>query len=169
MPIPDRHRWYFYDNDRTRPAGFARFDYNDRGMFHADIEAGAFEFVNNENRWSQYLNRLGNATITSPTTGSFASGAPEADFDRYVQYRELNYLQGHAAIDFAANTHLDFTVNYGVGQYRQTDDEDQFTGVTGPNYAFSYQLNARPRRCSFPTMWRRSRTPAITIRSITNP
>jgi TonB-dependent receptor len=142
VPIPDRHRWYFYDNDRTRPAGFARFDYNDHGMFHADVEAGAFEFVNNENRWSQYLNRVGNATITSPTTGSFASGAPEADFDRYVQYRELNYLQGHAAIDFAANTHLDFTANYGVGQYRQTDDEDQFTGVTGPNYAFSYQLNA---------------------------
>jgi TonB-dependent receptor len=142
VPIPDRHRWYFYDNDRTRPAGFTRFDYNDHGMFRADIEAGFFEFINNENRWSQYLNRVGNATITSPTTGSFASGAPEADFDRFVQYRELNYIQGHGALDFAANTHLDFTVNYGEGQYRQTDDEDQFTGVTGPAYAFSYQLNA---------------------------
>jgi TonB-dependent receptor len=142
VPIPDRHRWYFYDNDRTRPAGFARFDYNDHGMFRADAEAGFFEFVNNENRWSQYLNRVGNATITSPTTGSFASGAPEADFDRYVQYRELNYLQGHAALDFAPGTHVDFTINYGVGQYRQTDDEDQFTGVSGSNYAFSYQLNA---------------------------
>ena len=50
----------FYDNDRTRPAGFARFDYNDHGMFHADVEAGFFEFINNENRWSQYLNRSGN-------------------------------------------------------------------------------------------------------------
>jgi len=142
LPIPDRHRWYYYDNDRTRPAAFARFDYNDHGMFHADLEGGFFEFVNDENRWSQYLNRVGNATITSPTTGSFAQGAPEADFDRYVQYREMNYINGHAAIDFAAHTHLDFTANYGVGQYRQTDDEDQFTGVTGTNYGFSYQLNA---------------------------
>jgi TonB-dependent receptor len=142
VPIPDRHRWYFYDNDRTRPAGFARFDYNDHGMFHADVEAGFFEFINNENRWSQYLNRVGNATITSPTTGSFAQGAPESDFDRFVQYREMNYINGHAAIDFAANTHLDFTANYGEGQYRQTDDEDQFTGATSPTYAFSYQLNA---------------------------
>ncbi|HEY2009576.1 MAG TPA: TonB-dependent receptor [Rhizomicrobium sp.] len=141
-PIPDRHRWYFYDNDRTRPAGFTRLDYNDHGMFRADIEAGFFEFVNNENRWSQYLNRVGNATITSPTTGSFASGSPESDFDRYVQYRELNYIQGHAAVDFSPSTRVDFTANYGVGQYRQTDDEDQFTGVTGSTYAFSYQLNA---------------------------
>src|SRR6201996_954734 len=143
VPIPDRHRWYFYDNDRTRPAGFTRFDYNDHGMFRADIEAGFFEFINNENRWSQYLNRTGNATITSPTTGSFAAGSAEADFDRYVQYRELNYIQGHAALDFAANTHVDFTVNYGEGQYRQTDDEDQFTTpANSATYAFSYQLNA---------------------------
>jgi len=143
VPIPDRHRWYYYDNDRTRPAAFTRLDYNDHGMFHADIEGGFFEFVNNENRWSQYLNRSGNATITSPTTGSFAAGSPEDDFDRFVQYRELSYVQGHAALDFAANTHLDFTFNYGVGQYRQTDDEDQFLGAANsPTYAFSYQLNA---------------------------
>ncbi len=143
VPIPDRHRWYFYDNDRTRPGAFTRLDYNDHGMFHADVEAGFFEFINNENRWSQYLNRSGNATITSPTTGSFAAGSPEDDFDRFVQYRELNYINGHAVVDFAPHTRLDFTANYGVGQYRQTDDEDQFlSAANSATYAFSYQLNA---------------------------
>lgn len=143
VPIPDRHRWYFYDNDRTRPGVFTRLDYKDHGAFHADLEAGAFEFVNNENRYSQYLNRDGYATITSTTTGSFAAGSPEVDYDRYVQYRELNYLNGHAALDFDAHTHIDFTANYGVGQYRQTDDEDQFLGAANsPTFAFTYQLNA---------------------------
>ena len=74
LAIPDRHRWYFYDNDRTRPGVFSRLDFNDHSMFHADVAGGLFEFINDENRYSQYLNRVGNATITTSTTGSFAAG-----------------------------------------------------------------------------------------------
>ncbi len=151
IAIPDRHRWYFYDNDRTRPGVFTRLDFNDHAMFHADIEGGVFEFVNDESRSSQYLNRVGGATITSDTTGSFASGSPEVDYDKYVQYREINYINANAGADFASNTHLTLTLNYGVGQYRQTDDEDQFTAPSSATYAFTYDLSAPTAPLFIPT------------------
>ena len=142
LAIPDRHRWYFYDNDRTRPGAFARFDFDDHSMFHADVEGGFFEFVNDESRSSQYLNRVGNATITSATTGSFASGSPEVDYDKYVQYREIAYVAANVGADFADDMHLNLKLNYGEGQYRQTDDEDQFTAPASGTYGFNYDLNA---------------------------
>jgi len=142
IPIPDRHRWYFYDNDRTRPGLFSRLDWDDHQMFHAHVAGGIFEFVNNESRYSQYLNRVGNATITSPTTGSFAQGSPESDFDRYVQYRQLTYVDVGGGADFGPHTHANVTFNYGMGHYKQTTDEDQFTAPTSASYGFSYDLAA---------------------------
>lgn len=142
VPIPDRHRWYFYDNERTRPGAFARFDFDDHQMLHAHVSAGEFEFINDEHRYSQYLNRVGDATITSPTTGSFAQGAPETDFDKYVQYRELSYIDAGAGITFAPGVSLEVTANYGVGHYKQTTAEDQFTAPTSATYGFSYDLAA---------------------------
>ncbi|HEY4077159.1 MAG TPA: TonB-dependent receptor [Rhizomicrobium sp.] len=142
VPIPDRHRWYFYDNDRTRPGLFSRLDWDDHQMFHAHVAGGIFEFVNNESRYSQYLNRVGNATITSPTTGSFAQGSPESDFDRYVQYRQLTYVDVGGGADFGPHTHANVTFNYGMGHYKQTTDEDQFTAPTSATYGFSYNLAA---------------------------
>lgn len=142
IPIPDRHRWYFYDNDRTRPGIFGRLDWTDHSMFHAHLSGGLFEFVNNEDRYSQYLNRAGNATITSPTTGSFAQGAPETDYDRYVQYRQLTYVDAGFGADFGERMHADVTVNYGMGHYKQTTDEDQFTAPTSATYGFQYDLAA---------------------------
>lgn len=142
LPVPDRHRWYFYDNDRTRPGAFGRFDYDDHAMFHAHVAGGIFEFINDENRYSQYLNRVGNVTITSPTTGSFAQGSPEADYDKFVQYRQLTYVDIGGGADFSDAMHLNVTFNYGVGQYKQTTDEDQFTAPASATYAFNYQLDA---------------------------
>lgn len=142
IPVPDRHRWYFYDNDRTRPGLFGRLDWNDHRMFHAHLAGGIFEFINNENRYSQYLNRIGNATINSPTTGSFAQGAPETDFDRFVQYRQLTYVDAGFGADLAPNIHAELTLNYGMGHYKQTTDEDQFTAPTSAAYAFTYDLAA---------------------------
>lgn len=142
IPVPDRHRWYFYDNDRTRPGLFGRLDWDDHHIFHAHLSGGIFEFINNENRYSQYLNRIGNDAINSPTTGSFAQGAPETDFDRFVQYRQLTYVDAGFGADFAPDLHADVTVNYGMGHYKQTTDEDQFTAPTSATYAFTYDLNA---------------------------
>ena len=53
VPNPNRHGWYWYDNDRTRPGAFSRSDYDDHNMFHAHIEGGVFEFTNDEHRYSQ--------------------------------------------------------------------------------------------------------------------
>jgi TonB-dependent receptor len=142
VPVPDRHRWYWYDNDRTRPGVFTRFDYDDHAMFHAHVEGGVFEFVNDEHRYSQYLNRVGNATITSDTTGSFATGSPEVDFDKYVQYRQLSYIDVGGGVDFSDNERIELTAVYGVGQYKQTTDEDQFTAPTSTTYGFTYNLDA---------------------------
>jgi len=145
IPIPDRHRWYYYDNNRTRPGAFGRLDYNDHGMFHAHLAGGLFEFINNEHRYSQYLNRSGNPLIATATTGSFAAGSPEVDFDKYVQYRQLSYVDAGGGVDFDAHMHLDLTVNYGVGQYKQTTDEDQFlppSSIPASTFGFAYDLDA---------------------------
>src|SRR5579859_3300704 len=112
VPIPDRHRWYWYDNDRTRPGVFGRLDFDDHSMFQAHVAGGLFEFINDENRWSQYLNRVGNATINSPTTGSFAQGAPEVDYDRYVQLRQMAYVDVGGGMNLSNRMHLDATFNY---------------------------------------------------------
>ncbi|HLY26539.1 MAG TPA: TonB-dependent receptor [Aggregatilineales bacterium] len=142
VPIPDRHRWYWYDNDRTRPGVFGRLDFDDHSMFQAHVAGGLFEFINDENRWSQYLNRVGNATINSPTTGSFAQGAPEVDYDRYVQLRQMAYVDVGGGMNLSNRMHLDATFNYGVGQYKQTTNETQFTAPTSATYAFNYDLAA---------------------------
>ncbi len=73
------------------------------------------------------LNRVGNDTIhRSLTTGGFAQGSPETDFDRYVQTRQLTYVDAGFGADFGPDLHADVTVNYGMGHYKQTTDEDQF-------------------------------------------
>ncbi len=143
IPIPDRHRWYFYDNVRSRPGAFTRFDFDDHHMWHAHLSGGLFRFTNNENRYSQYLNRVGPADITSATTGSFAQGQGEADYDHYVQTRQLAYIDAGVGADFGPKTHLNFTVNYAEGHYRQTTAEDQFLTSTSSNYAFDYNLAAQ--------------------------
>jgi TonB-dependent receptor len=140
--IPDRHRWYFYDNDRYRPGYFARFDFDDHAMFHAHVDGGYFQFINNENRYSQYLNRVGDATLLTDTTGTFAEGSGEVDYDKYVQNRESEFIEAGGGINFAANMHLDATFNYSIGHYAQTTAEDQFTTATTPNLAFAYNLAA---------------------------
>ena len=96
-PVPDRHRWYFYDNNRTRPGAFGRVDFNDHEMFHAHLSGGIFENVNDEHRYSQYLNKAGNSTITSLTRPAASSaGAPDVDYDKFVQYRQLAYADAGA-------------------------------------------------------------------------
>src|SRR5581483_890938 len=80
-------------------------------------------------------------TITTPTTGSFAQGSAESDYDTYVQLRKVAYVNAHVGADFSADTRFDATFNYGYGHYRQYTDEDQFLQATSPNLAFNYDLN----------------------------
>jgi len=151
LPIPDRHRWYWYDNERTRPGAFARFDYDDGEHWHAQLSGGAFDFNNDENRYSQYLNRVGPATILSPTTGSFALGSGEVDYDHYLQIRQVQYLQVSGGTVFGPDIHVDLTANYGIGRYRQNTQEDQFLQGTSNNLAFTYNLAAQDAALFTPT------------------
>jgi TonB-dependent receptor len=142
IAIPDRHRWYFYDNIRQRPGVFTRLDFNDHHMWRAHLSAGYFTFTNDENRYSQYLNRVGQPTMTTATAGSFAGGNAEVDYDRYVQLRELAYVDAGVGADFDAKTHLNLTANFGYGHYRQSTAEDQFATPASDQslMAFDYNL-----------------------------
>ena len=62
---------------------------------------GFFEFINNEHRYSQYLNRVGNDTITAATTGSFA-GLAGNRFRPLCADRQLTYVDAGFGVDFGA-------------------------------------------------------------------
>lgn len=140
VPIPDRHQWYVYDNVRTRPGLFSRFGFDDHQMWHAHLDGGVFRFKNDESRYSQYLNRVGDADITSATAGSFAQGSGQDQYDKYIQYRELAYIDFGVGATLGPRTHVDFNADYGYGHYRQNTDEDAFLEATSPNLAFGYDL-----------------------------
>lgn len=115
-PVPDRHRWYFYDNIRERPGVFAKLEFDDHHAWASHLSFGLFEHDNDEHRYSNYLNKAGTITITSPTTGSFSQGSADADYDKYNQYRRLAY------IDFGLEWRMDplskvsLQLNYGYGR-----------------------------------------------------
>ena len=116
-PIPDRRRWYLYDNVRDRPGGYAKLEY-DRAGKRAHVSAGFFQHENDENRYSSYLNRgAATATFTSPTAASFATGQFDSDYDHYVQYRNVRFAEAGAGLDIAPRTRVDATVNYSQGFY----------------------------------------------------
>jgi TonB-dependent receptor len=143
IAIPDRHEWYFYDNLRTRPGAFTRFDFNDHHRWHAHLEGGIFAFKNDESRYLQYLNRVGPADILTASTGSFAEGAAEVQYDKYIQWRQISYVDFGVGTDLDAKTHIDLTLDYGLGHYRQNTAEDQFATPTTTNLAFNYNLDTQ--------------------------
>ena len=87
----------------------------------------------------------GNTTIDSDTTGSFAAGNAEVDFDKYVQYRQLSYIDVGGGLNFSNRQHVEMRAVDGVGQYKQTTAEDQFTPpstVPTSTFGFTYNLAA---------------------------
>jgi TonB-dependent receptor len=144
IAIPDLHRWYYYDNDRYRPGVFGRFDFDDHGMFHAHIDGGWFQFINNERRYDQSLGRDSNPTIQTDTTGTFSAGTGLIDYDKYVQNREIEYIEAGGGMNFADDMHLDATFNYSIGHYAQTTAQDTFGTIPSATsqLGFSYNLAA---------------------------
>ena len=144
IPIPDLHRWYFYDNDRYRPGVFGRFDFDDHGMFHAHLDGGWFQFINNERRYDQSLGRASDPTILTDTTGTFSAGTGLIDFDKYVQNREVEYIEAGGGMNLPDDMHLDATFNYSIGHYAQTTAQDTFATLSSvtSQLGFSYNLAA---------------------------
>jgi TonB-dependent receptor len=138
-PIPDRRRWYFYDNRRLRPGGFLKFEYDDHSRFSAHLSGGAFEHTNDEYRYSQYMNRgAATAAFTAPNQASFATGTAETDFDLFHQYRDITFVQVDAAYRLDPHTRVQAVFNYGRGFYRQDTNEDVFTTATSAAFAPTY-------------------------------
>ena len=68
-----------------------------------------------------------------------------------MQTRQLNYVDAGFGADFGPDLHADVTVNYGMGHYKQSTDETQFTAPTSATYAFTYDLAAPNVPLFFPT------------------
>ena len=163
LAIPDLHRWYFYDNDRYRPGVFARFDFDDHGMFHAHLDGGWFQFINNERRNDQSLGRYSDPTILTPTTGTFSGGAGLLDYDKYVQNREIEYVEIGGGMNFADDMHLDATFNYSIGHYAQTTAQDHVRD--SGRLPRQWPRNAWPSATIWPRRPRRSSRRTISRRS----
>jgi TonB-dependent receptor len=150
---PNTHRWYFYDNVRTRPGVFTKVEWKKDDIFHVALSGGLFEHRNDENRYSNYITKGTGAVVneTTPTTGTVSTGKADVDYDRYFQYRELAYVDLRAELNLAPKTHLDFDANYGYGHYRQDTIEDQFLTTSSSNYGYSYNLNAPTAPLFLPT------------------
>lgn len=138
VAVPDRHRWLTYDNVRTRESIFGKLEWDNLDNARAHLTGGFFQHENDEERRSQFLSRVGPATLTSPTTGSFARGAAQVDFDHYDQVRRIKYAEFGGSYEPAERSQLDVTANYAVGSYRQTTQEDVFTSASSPNLGFAY-------------------------------
>lgn len=144
LAIPDRFRWLTYDNVRQRKSLFGKLEYDDGEGFAAHLTGAAFTHTNSENRYSQFLNRSGNATVTSATTGGFSSGSAQVDFDNFEQTRRVSYVQldGHAPV--GQGWRLSAIVNRARGSYRQTTVEDVFTQAANSALAFTYRAEPGP-------------------------
>ena len=137
--VPDRHRWLTYDNVRTRQALFGKFEYDNHQNLQAHLTAGYFQHENDEQRRAQFLNRVGPATLDSPTSGSFAKGSAQADFDHYDQVRRIRYAELGASYEPAERSQLDLVANYAAGSYRQSTKEDVFTSAASSKLGFAYR------------------------------
>ncbi|WP_369943314.1 TonB-dependent receptor [Xanthomonas medicagonis] len=143
---PDRFRPLIYDNIRQRRSVFGKLQYDDMDSLSMNLSAGRFEHDNDEQRRAQFINRSGNATVASATTGSYAQGNAQVDADAFEQNRELRYAQFDGRYISNPTGHLDFLVNRARGSYRQDTREDVFVGAASPQLGFGYTVrpDARP-------------------------
>jgi TonB-dependent receptor len=142
VAVPDRHRWLSYDNVRQREGVLGKFEYDNHQNLQAHLTGGFFQHENNELRRSQFLARVGPATLTSDTSGSFAKGAAQVDFDHYDQVRQIKYAELGGSFEPGERDQLDVLANYAIGSYKQTTQEDVFTSAASSNLGFGY--NASP-------------------------
>ncbi|GGA45350.1 TonB-dependent receptor [Dyella nitratireducens] len=141
VAVPDRHRWLSYDNVRQREGVLGKFEYDNHENLQAHLTGGFFQHENNELRRSQFLARVGPATLTSDTTGSFAKGAAQVDFDHYDQVRQIKYAELGSSFEPDERSQWDLVANYAIGNYRQTTQEDVLTSAASSKLGFGYDAS----------------------------
>ncbi len=137
---PDRFRALTYDNIRQRRSLFGKLEYDDFENLALGLTAGDFKHTNDEQRRSQFINRSGNATVTSADSGSYAQGTSQVDADAFYQTRELRYAQFDGRYASNDTGHLDVLVNRATGSYRQDTREDVFTSAASSQLGFGYSV-----------------------------
>jgi TonB-dependent receptor len=142
---PDRFRPLIYDNIRQRRSVFGKVQYDDADALSLNLSAGRFEHDNDEQRRAQFINRSGNATVTSADSGSYAQGNAQVDADAFEQTRTLRYAQFDGRYLSNPTGHLDFLVNRARGSYRQDTREDVFVGAASPQLGFGYTVRPEAR------------------------
>ncbi len=143
--VPGQTGWLNYDDVRTRETLFGKLEYRSDGL-DATLTGGFAEHILNEDRNSQYLDTSGNATLTSPDTGTYASGSASAAYDHYLINRQIEYVQADAKYQFANDVHLSLVANYAHGIYNQASVDDSFTySGTAGSLALSYLTSTTSR------------------------
>lgn len=142
---PDRFRPLTYDNLRQRRSVFGKLEYDDGEVMKLALSAGWFEHGNDEQRRSQWINRVGNAVIADADDGRYAQGSAQADANRFEQTRTLRYAQAGGSFRLNQEGHIDVLLNRATGRYRQDTREDVFTAAASPRLGFGYALGEDTR------------------------
>ena len=142
---PDRFRALTYDNVRQRRSVFGKLEYNATDTLQLTLSGGVFRHDNDEQRRSQFINRVGSATILNADSGHYAQGAAQIDADAFDQTRELRYAQFSARYRPNDSGHLDLIINRARGSYQQNSREDVFTSANTSQLGYRYTVNGRER------------------------
>ncbi len=137
--VPGQTGWLNYDDIRTRKSVFGKLEYQGGDILKLHLTGGFFDHTLNEDRNNQYFDTVGSPTITSPTTGSFASGSASDAYDHYLLDRQLKYGEFGGSLNLAHHLHIDFTANLANGVYDQKSVDDSFSYTGTPqSLAFNY-------------------------------
>ena len=142
---PDRFRPLSYDNVRQRRSAFGKLEYDDGDSLKLALSAGVFEHSNDEQRRSQWINRVGNAAVTDADSGRFAQGSAQVDANRFDQTRTLRYAQLGGSFRLNPEGHVDLVLNRATGRYVQDTREDVFAAAASARLGFGYALGSDTR------------------------
>lgn len=142
VAMPDRVRWLSYDNLRQRKALFSKLEFDDHDAFRAHLAAGLFQHLNDEDRRAQWIQNTTTSAsavdLTSPTSGSAASGQSQSDYAKFDQNRRIRYGELGAEFQPRDDRLVDFTVNRAIGSYRQDAHLYTFASANSAKLGYSY-------------------------------
>lgn len=127
IPLPDRRRWYAYDNVRERTGVFGKLQYDNFDNFSASLSGGWFRHTNTEQRFGHVLmQRQNNYVLTDAETGYMPRGRADTQLAHFTQDRRINYLAATADLQVTEDGKLSAVFSQGRGSLGQTSMQDVF-------------------------------------------
>jgi TonB-dependent receptor len=138
LNVPGQTGWLNYDDIRTRQSIYGKLEYQgERLKLH--LTGGYFDHFLNEDRNSNYLDTSGKASLTSPTTGSFAAGSASEGYDHYNVDRRITFGELGGEYDVSNGWVIDATANLSGSRYNQSSIDDSFSSkAAASTLAFNY-------------------------------